>query len=191
MAQETSFDVSWAFFFVCFASFSLFACRLVVPLSPAVPSFRLAWWRRCRCLAVLQWYPFPPREQLLAAVGISMYMIYILKKKISWLVDKTKKKRRKNIQTTWTSFGPLLCCCCGLMWRDEVDVQHSSCDVLRVGWKYLRVNNCNTDGNPPFLGWKKWMESIPCDCLHEGSLEWLTSCIMHTCQQDEIQPVVV
>ena len=105
--------------------------------------------------------------------------------------------------------GPLLCHCHGLMWCDEVDVQHSLCDVLRVGWKYLRVNNCNTDENPPFLGWKKllklvilkceiypfiltekkkhtcqwkkisflifkWMESIPCDWLHEGRLEWLT-----------------
>ena len=129
-----------------FSSFSLppshyFARRLIVPLSPAVLLFHLVWWQCCHCLTVLQWYPFPPREQLLTVVGISMNMHYILKKKISWLVDKTKKKRRKNIQTMWTSFGPLLCCCHGLMWRDEVDVQHSSCDVLRVGWKYLRVNN--------------------------------------------------
>jgi hypothetical protein len=58
--------------------FPLVSSRLVVPSSPAVPSFRLAWWRRCRCLAVLQWYPFPPREQLLAAVGISMNIVYIL-----------------------------------------------------------------------------------------------------------------
>ena len=152
MAQETSFDISWALFFVCFASFSLFAHCLVVPSSPTVPLFHLAWWWCCCCLAILQWYLFPPHKQLLITVGISMNMVYILKKKISWLVDKTKKKRRKNIQTMWTSFGPLLCCCCGLMWCDEVDVQHSSCDVLRVGWKYLRVNNCNTDENPPFLG---------------------------------------
>ena len=54
--------------------------------------------------------------------------------------------------------------CCGLMWHDEVNVQHSSCDVLRVGWKYLRVNNCNTDKNPPFLGWKKLLKLVILKC---------------------------
>ena len=66
------------------------------------------------CLAILQWYLFPPHEQLLMAVGISMNILYILNKKISLSVDKTKKKRRKNMpgtQMMWTSFGPFLCAC--------------------------------------------------------------------------------
>ena len=63
----------WAFLFVCFAFPSWFApCPLVV-LSPScldvALSFRLVWWRHCHCLAILQLYPFPPCEQLLAAVG--------------------------------------------------------------------------------------------------------------------------
>jgi hypothetical protein len=101
-----------------FAPSHYFACHLVVPLSPTVPSFCLAWWQHCHCLTILQWYPFPPNEQLLMAVGISMNIVYILNKKISSLVDKTKKERRKNMQgpqMTWMLFGPLLCHCHGLM----------------------------------------------------------------------------
>ena len=56
--------------------FPLIPSCLVVPLSPA------GWWWRCHCLAILQWYLFPPREQLLAAVGISINIVYILNKKI-------------------------------------------------------------------------------------------------------------
>ena len=96
MAQETLFDISWALFFVYFASFSLFHPHLVILLSPTVLSFCLAWWQHCHCLAILQWYLFPPHEQLLMAVGISMNIAYILNKKISSLVDKTKKKRKKK-----------------------------------------------------------------------------------------------
>ena len=93
MAQEMSFDVSWALFFICFASFSLF---YPPSSSPAVLSFCLAWWQHCHCLTVLQWYLFPLHEQLLMVVGISMNIVYILNKKISSLVDKTKKKRKKK-----------------------------------------------------------------------------------------------
>ena len=60
-------------FFVCFAFPSWFAPHPLVVLSPSrldvALSFRLAGWRHCHCLAVLQLYLFPPCEQLLAAVG--------------------------------------------------------------------------------------------------------------------------
>jgi hypothetical protein len=54
-----------------------------------------------------------------------------------------------------------------VIWCDVmfiVDVQHSSCDVLRVGWNDLKVNNYNTDENPPFLGWKKLLKFVILKC---------------------------
>ena len=72
MAQETLFDVSWAFFHL--PCLSLFPLLPLVPLSPSrlqspcLLLFHLAWWQCWHCLAILQLYLFPPHEQLLAAV---------------------------------------------------------------------------------------------------------------------------
>jgi len=73
-AQETLFDVSWAFFFVFPAFLSLFPLLPLIALSPSrlqspcSLSLHLAWWWRWPCLTILQLYPFPPNEQLLMAV---------------------------------------------------------------------------------------------------------------------------
>jgi len=57
MAQETSFDVPRAFF-----PFALPPprCSVVSRSSIVALSFRLAWWWRCRCLAVLKWHRSHP-----------------------------------------------------------------------------------------------------------------------------------
>ena len=56
------------------------------------------------------------------------------KKKISWLVDKTKKKRRKNIQTTWTLFS-----CVVVVWCDMMKLMFNIHHVMCWGWAEMTV----------------------------------------------------
>jgi uncharacterized membrane protein len=73
-------DISWALFSFalplhCFPlSYLLQALHSVVVLFGLVMTLLF--------LTVLKWHLFPPHKQLLAVVGISMSVVYILNKKI-------------------------------------------------------------------------------------------------------------
>ena len=75
-------DVSWAFFFVRFVA--------------------IRRRRRCRSLGLLWLYPFPPREQLLAAVVLTGGVMAVLVAVVVWrqrrryTIDKTYYYVRKN-----------------------------------------------------------------------------------------------
>jgi hypothetical protein len=104
-AQETSFDVSWAFFSFTppsFPCFPFFPSSLRLP----VTSSRLV---RCHsiwlgggvgvgvgCLAALQLYLFPPREQLLAAVVLGPGVVAV-----SGVVVVLRLRRRYNADKTY------------------------------------------------------------------------------------------
>ena len=74
MAQEHQ-TTSLGPFPLCF--FPLAPCRSDFPSSPVALLFHLAWWRRCRRLAVLEWHPFPHREQWLAVVVLGVVVVAI------------------------------------------------------------------------------------------------------------------
>ena len=72
MAQEMSFDISWALFFICFASFSLFClpshCSFVTH-SPVVPFGLVAALPLSCCFAVVP----VPTPQAVAHGGGYLY----------------------------------------------------------------------------------------------------------------------
>jgi hypothetical protein len=53
MAQKTSFDFSWALFFICLAPPLCFPLIPLLFCLPIALLFCLAWWRHCCCLTIL------------------------------------------------------------------------------------------------------------------------------------------
>ena len=74
MAQETSFDVSWAFcHLLCLLIVLLSFPHPIISRGLVVPLL-LVWWQRCRSLVVLKLLLFPSHKQLLTVVVLGVAM---------------------------------------------------------------------------------------------------------------------